>query len=150
MDPRTRILLVGSHAALMGSIAARLEYQHHCTVVGIVGAAEGAVETIAEHRADIVLLDMDEAGADCGDRIEALRTAQPDIRIVLLSATIEECRIEQALAVGASGFLLKGGLADQLGRAIREVLAGGTYFPEEVRSRIVIGPSGIRLARRAE
>ncbi len=36
MEPKAKILLVGSHATLMGAIAARLEYEHHCTVVGVV------------------------------------------------------------------------------------------------------------------
>jgi two-component system uhpT operon response regulator UhpA len=134
---------------MMGSIAARLEYQHHCTVVGIVGAVGQAVEAITEHRPNIVLMDMDEAGADSGDRIGAMLTAQPDIRIVLMSATIDERRIEQALAVGVRGFLLKGSLTDEIAGAIQEVLAGGTFFAEEVRSRIVIGPSGIWLGRRS-
>ncbi|MBN2560161.1 MAG: response regulator transcription factor [Phycisphaerae bacterium] len=131
----------------MGAIAARLEYEHHCTVVGVVRDPAKAAGMLAHRRADIALVDMDEAGADRLGTIEVLRTTRPDIRIILISATIDDDRIDRALRAGVNGFLAKDELPATIASAIREVLAGGAYFPEAVRSRIVVDADGTRLER---
>jgi len=146
MESVAKILLVGSHATLIGSIAARLEYEHHCTVVGAIGSPSQVAKMLAEQAADIVLMDMDGVERKHLSSLRVLRAAHPDLRIILISATVDDARIEQALKVGANGFMAKDALPTTIARAIREVLAGGAHFPDGIRSRIVLDSCGLRLA----
>lgn len=146
MEPRAKILLVGSHATLMGAIAARLEYEHHCTVVGVVSDPAQAVGVLANRPVDIALVDMDEGGADRLGGVEVLRTVLPNVRIILISTAIDDRRIEQALKAGVNGLLAKDEVPATIAKAIHEVLAGGAHFPDGIRSRIVLDPRGLRLA----
>jgi DNA-binding NarL/FixJ family response regulator len=141
----TKILLVGGHATLMGSIAARLEHEHHCTVVGIFGTPEDAAKVLAERPADILLVDIDGMGRTCLSSLETLRAAHPDLRIILISATIDDAHIKQALKLGVNGFLPKDEVPTTIAKAIQEVRAGGAWFPEAVRSRLIVDSGGLRL-----
>ncbi len=146
MESVTKIVLVGGHATLMGSIAARLEYEHHCMVVDIFGTPERAAKVLAERSADILLVDIDDGiGRTCLSSLETLRAAHPDLRIILISATIDDARIEQALKLGVKGFLRKEEVPTTIARAIQEVRAGGAWFPEAVRSRLIVDSGGLRL-----
>ncbi len=147
LDKEIGILLVGSHASLMGSIKARLAREPQFSVVGIVQTPETAIATLAERPADLVLMDIDLAGDGQFEGARAIRTVSPGIHIVFLGGDLQDAIIEQALAVGARGFVLKQGPPGTILTAIQEVLAGGSWFPEEVRSRIVVDADGLRLSR---
>lgn len=146
MGSDVKILLVGSHAILMGSVAARLEYEHHCSVVGLVATPPQAVEMLAEQAADILIMDIDGTVMDCLTYVERWRGACPSLRIILLGSRLADTRIEHFLNAGVNGILLKGDLPVKIGTAIREVHAGGSYVPEDVRSRIIVESGGIRLS----
>jgi len=148
MESDAKILLVGSHAILMGAIAARLEHELHCVVVGVVATPRQAVEKLIEQAADIVLIDADSGWTHGDGRIDALYAARPGVHIILISATIEDALVECALMSGVHGILLKEELPATLGKVIHEVLAGGACFPPAVRSRIIVDGSGMRLATR--
>ena len=150
MNAPAKILLVGSHATLMGSIAARLECEDHCVVVDIVSTPTHAVRILTTQKMDVVLTDIDNAGTDFFEWINALQVAQPGIRIMLIGLTADDARIEQALAAKVRGFLVKDELPTTVAKAIREVLSGGVHYPPQVRSRIVVGDSGISLAEHSD
>ncbi len=150
MESDAKILLVGSHAILMGSIAARLEYEFHCTVVGLVATPPEAVEMLAEQAADIVLIDADEEGANGDDHVAVLCAACPDVCVILISTTIDDANVARALKAGVRGFLLKNELPTTLAEAVHEVLTGGVHYPPQMKSRIVVGGSEIRLTKRSD
>ena len=140
------ILLVGSHEPLMDSIAERLRSEAGLSGVATVATPAEALDAVRKHRPEIALIDVDMAEADCLRHARLLGTVQPDIRTIFLGSAVEDRFIEQALTLGASGFLLKRELTDTIVGAIHEVLTGGACFPKEVCSRIVVDSSGARLA----
>ncbi len=144
MNSVAKILLIGGHATLMGSIAARLEYEHHCTVVGIFGTPEQAANALAERSADVVLVDSDESGSACFDGLMALRESRPGLRIILISSTIDDSCIDRALKIGVNGFLTRDKVPTTIASVIHEVLAGGVYLPNGLPSRFVLGPGGVQ------
>ena len=140
------ILLVGNHAPLMGFIKERLGKEPRFCVLGIAHTAESATATLAKRPADLVLIDIDAAGDGHWEVARAIRAAAADLHILFLSGALRDQDIEQALAVGARGLVLKHDLPGSVLTAIHEVLDGGCWFPEEVRSRIVVDATGVRLA----
>jgi len=91
-------------------------------------------------RPDVILLDVvmpDQSGVA---GIPALREAHPNARILVLSMEDNPGYVRQALAAGASGYVLKEAVDTEVVRAIREVAQGGRYLQPELGARLVDSP----------
>lgn len=143
MSPHARILLVGPHATLMGSVAARLEYEHSYSVVGVTATLSEATSLLARHQADILLLDVDGIEPDWQSAIGLLRAGLPRLRIILTCSVLDDRRVKEVMDVKAGGVLLKEQLPLKVGEAVREVMADRAWFPPELRERVVIGSDGV-------
>jgi DNA-binding NarL/FixJ family response regulator len=95
---------------------------------------------------DIVLLDIDMPGMAAFDAARTIRLRSPRTRLAFVSAHFHDRYIEQALGVGAMGYITKGEPPETVARAIRSIAGGGAYFSPDVQARIVIDVSGPRLA----
>lgn len=89
---------------------------------------ETAVDQHAD--ADLVLLDLNMPGARGFSSLVFLRAHYPEIPVIVVSAADEPRVIQRAMDFGASGFISKSSSMDEIGAGIREVLAGGTSFPD--------------------
>ncbi len=145
-DGKTNVLLVGRHTMLMSSIAAQLQQESRFRVVGMTDTGAEVVRMTSQRDAAVVVMDVDLAETESFRHAKAIKAILPKTHIVFLGALARDDYIDQALRVRASGFLLKDDLPRTIVGAIREVLAGGAHFPREVLSRIVVDPTGIRLA----
>jgi len=139
------ILLADDHALVRKTLRRWLENEPDLTVVGDVATADDAIRDAQQLKPDIVVLDVDMPGVICFDAARAIRKNNPNTRVVFLSAFFHDRYIEQALAVGASGYVTKTESPDTLIGAIRTVAAGGAYYSPEVRARMVIDADGVRL-----
>jgi DNA-binding NarL/FixJ family response regulator len=140
------ILVADDHALVRKTLRHCLEAEVDMTVVADVGTTEEAVAEAERLRPDIVLLDVDMPGLVCFDAARMMKEYNSAVRIVFLSAFFHDRYIEQALAVGASGYVTKSEPPEVLIEALRAVASGAAYYSPEVRSRIVIGSDGAGLA----
>lgn len=145
LDERICTLLVGKHASLMGYLAARLEYEAHLGVQEVVTTIEAAIEFLRQRPVHAVVIDWDSEDRDIVQDARAIKSAAPKARIILIAAAFDDLRVEAALRSGVAGLILKRDVAASLTTAVREVTAGGTVLPEEIRSRIIVENSGPRL-----
>ena len=81
---------------------------------------------------------------------ERIKTRSEEMKIIFLSSAFHDHYIESALKIGASGYLHKGEPTETLAMAIREVAAGGSYFSDEIRDRIVEKDGSYSLAEGAK
>jgi DNA-binding NarL/FixJ family response regulator len=84
----------------------------------------------------VVLMDIglpNQNGIAC---VRTCRPAFPNIEYIMFTNYIESKGVFEALSVGASGYVLKGGLPKQLAEAIRDVKAGGSPMSRQI-SRMV-------------
>ena len=65
-----------------------------------------------------------------------IRKAIPGTKVLMLSAHSDDAYVEQAIAFGAVGFLLKQTSSHDLSRAIREVQKGNTFFSPSIAKRL--------------
>jgi len=145
MQQEISVLLVGNHALLIDSLAARLMSEACCSVLLTARTPTSALTVVYEHEVNIVLMDIDMAETDCLNTAAEIRISRPRTSIILIGAMIEDQYVMQALRLGAMGFLLKSDLSRKLVPAFREAAVGGALFPEEVQSRIIIGSDGAHL-----
>lgn len=147
MTAAISILLADDHALVRETLRRRLEAEADMRVVADVATADEAVAKAQRLEPTIVLLDVDMPGLVCFDAARMIMARNRSIHVVFLSAFFHDRYIEQALAVGASGYITKSEPPEVLIRALRDVASGAAYYSPQVQARVVIDAEGAHLAR---
>jgi DNA-binding NarL/FixJ family response regulator len=142
-----RVLLVDDHDLLRDTLAERLRREDGLTIAGVAGDAQAGLELALVCRPDVAMMDIDMPGRPAFEAARDLVRALPDTRLLFLSAFAHDRYIDQALSVGALGYLTKSESVERVIDAIRRVSEGRAYFSREVAERIVVEGDGARLER---
>jgi two-component system response regulator DesR len=119
-----RVLLAEDQAMVRGALAALLSREADIEVVAEVARGDTVVEAALEARPDVALLDIEMPGGGGLAAAQALRTALPSCRVVILTTFGRSGYLRRAMESGAVGFLLKDEPAKALAVALRRVMAG--------------------------
>src|SRR5512143_1325557 len=122
--PDIRVLIADDHPIVCKGIHNLLEPAVGVTVVGEAHSGAEALQLIRSLRPDVVLLDVELTDMSGIDVIKQLNDAQISVRILGLSSYDDREFISQLLALGASGYLLKDEIPEQIIEAIRGVARG--------------------------
>jgi len=100
-------------------------------------ASQSALETALAGAAaiDLVLLDLAMPGAMGFSSLVLLRGERPEVPVIVISSNDHPRTVRRAQQFGAAGFVSKSAPVGTLGEAVREVLAGGSWFPAEKAER---------------
>jgi DNA-binding NarL/FixJ family response regulator len=123
-----RVLVCDDHAVVREGIRHVLEAEPGVTVVAEAGNAAQALALAAEHRPDVIVLDVSMPGESGLRAAPRLREAVPEARILIMSMHDNAEYVREGVRAGASGYLLKDSAAAELRLAVRAVHAGGSYF----------------------
>ncbi|UGQ10402.1 response regulator transcription factor [Yinghuangia sp. ASG 101] len=137
--PAIGVVVVDDHEVVRAGFAGLLATQPDFTVVGTAADGAEAVRVCAERRPDVVLMDvrmptMD--GIEATERIVA-SAAGTGPRILILTTFDLDEHVYDALAAGASGFLLKDVTAERLFDAVRVVASGEALLAPTVTRRLI-------------
>ncbi len=140
-----RVLLVDDHAMVRSGFAMMLSVEADLEVVGEAANGAEAVVVARTVRPDVVLMDVQ---MPVLDGIEATRrlVAEDLGRVVILTTFDRDDYLFDALAAGASGFLLKNAEPEQLVDAVRVVGSGSGILAPEVTRRVIERMTGERPA----
>lgn len=127
-----RVLCVDDHRLMREGIARIVGVQPDMTVVAEASNGEEAVEQFLKHRPEVTLMDLQLPRMNGLQAIRAIRRAQPDARIVVLTMYQGDEDIHRAIEAGAMGYLLKDTLPEDLIRVIREVHSGRRILPPAI------------------
>mgnify|MGYP002636976627 FL=1 len=86
---------------------------------------------------DVILLDVQLPGMDGIEALGTFRRLAPDARIIILTVFDDADKIFRAVCAGASGYVLKSAGIDQIGAAIKQVMAGGAPMTPEVARKVL-------------
>jgi len=139
-----RIECVDDHAVVREGISLKINLEPDMTVVAAAATGEQAVAMFAEYRPDVTLMDLQLPVMSGLDAIRAIRAIDAAAKIVVLTMYSGEEDVYRALQAGATTYLLKGTLSDDLVRIVREVHAGGHPIPPAVSATLAA-----RVARAA-
>lgn len=103
-------------------------------LVASVGDGASAVETFKKTIPDVTLMDLRMPGGDGLAAISAIRRYAPSARLVVLSTYNGDALIKQARRAGASAYLLKSMLFENMLSVIRSVHAGLQFWPPELEA----------------
>ena len=93
-----------------------------------IESARGVLDK--QPRFDLVLLDLSMPGTRGLDGLIELRTRYPKLPIVVVSALEDPRIIHEVMQCGAAGFISKSTRGSELGRALKEVMAGSGVLPK--------------------
>jgi two-component system, NarL family, response regulator NreC len=124
----TRILLVEDHSLVRSGIRALLESNPDVKVVGEAGDGREAVELCKTLQPEVVLMDVAMPGLNGVEATRQLNSAQPEIRVVMLSMYGDRQYVLEAIKAGAAGYLLKSAAHSELLTAIHSVVQGRRYL----------------------
>jgi two-component system response regulator DevR len=106
-------------------------------IVGEAGTAAQARTRISATQPDVVLMDMRLPDGDGIDVCRDVRSENPDIRCIILTAYDDDEAINAAVLAGASGYVLKEVRGNRLIENLRTVAAGGSLLGTSLSHRVV-------------
>jgi DNA-binding NarL/FixJ family response regulator len=134
---RIRVLCVDDHRIVREGIALIIKRQTDMDVVGMAATGEEALELFKSCHPDVTLMDLRLRGMSGVEAIKAIRRIDPSARVVVLTMYQGDEDIYRALQAGATTYLLKDTLADDLIQVIRDVKAGKQpVVSPEVQARL--------------
>ena len=134
MKPIT-VVLAEDHKVVREGFRMLLEHEEDMVVVGEAETGRQAVQLTKKLRPDVVEMDIAMPLLNGLEATRQIRKLSPAIKVLVLSAHSDEAYVEEVLALGASGFLLKQTSSHVLAEAIREVQKGNTVFPPSQSGR---------------
>lgn len=143
-----RILIADDHPILREGVAALVALQPDMAIAGEAATGTEAVRLYTELRPDIVLMDLRMPEMTGAEAIAAIRTDDPEARIIVLTTYSGDAKALQALRLGAAGFLLKSSLRRELLAAIRTVHQGQRHLQPDVAQEIALNAIHDPLSQR--
>ena len=152
---RITVLLAEDHPIVRVGFRALLKHEHDIEVVGEADTGRQAVQLTRKLRPAVVVMDIAMPLLNGLEATRQIRRDFPDTKVLILSAHSDDAYVEQAIALGAAGFLLKQTSSDNLATAIREVQKGNTFLqplhfqaPPRSRSKVARSRRAVRRRRR--
>lgn len=125
-------MLVDDHAGMREALRTIINAEPDLTVVAEANGARAALESLGRTKPDVVLMDGSMPEINGMEATRQLKRLQPDLKIVGLTLYDEDTYLQEMIAAGAKGYVLKTGSPANVLKAIRTVAAGGSYFDKLV------------------
>jgi DNA-binding NarL/FixJ family response regulator len=132
-----RVLLADDQTLVRDGFRMILEAQDDLEIAAEAADGVQAVALAAEHRPDLVLMDIRMPRMDGIAATRAITTSQPQTRVLVLTTFDLDDYVYDALLAGASGFLLKDVGRDDLVTAVRIVAGGEALLAPSVTRRLL-------------
>jgi NarL family two-component system response regulator LiaR len=127
------LVLVDDHRVVTHSLKLYLESFDDMKVVGIAATGEELMARVDEWQPQVVLLDLlMPGGIDGLETTRRIVQRKPDVRIVALTASMDEARMMGVLRAGATGYVRKDADPETLLAAVRAVARGRTYIDPSI------------------
>lgn len=133
-----KIFLVEDHHIMRRGLASLLTTERDAHIVGEAASGEEAFERLqgGGETPDLILMDVSLPGASGIETTRRIKAAHRDARILVLSMYDNPTFVQQALQAGASGYLLKQSMVEELNSAIDAVLRGEQYISPIITRRL--------------
>lgn len=123
-----RIVIADDHELIREGVKKIIRSSADLRIVGEAADMTRTLALVAQHQPDVVVLDISLPEHDGLEGLAELRRRFPEQKVVMLSMYAEERYAVSALRAGAAGYITKAMAAEELVKAIRQVVAGSTYI----------------------
>jgi DNA-binding NarL/FixJ family response regulator len=133
-NSRVRILLVEDFEPFRNLIRILLEGKPGLQIIAEIADGEEAVQKAAELKPTLILLDIGLPSLNGLAAARLIRTLSPDSKILFVTQESSLEVAQEALSLGASGYVVKTRVASDLLPAVEAILLGGTFFDRTGRT----------------
>ena len=133
----TKILLADDHGIIRQGLRSLLSKQSDMEVVAEAEDGRKAINLVREFKPDIVIMDITMPNLNGVEATRQIKTEFAEIKVIALSIHSNRRFVADMLKVGASAYILKDCLFDELVQAIRVVTGGGTYLSPTITGVVV-------------
>jgi len=132
-----RVLLADDQRVVRDGLVLLLGLLPQVEVVGTAGDGEEAVDRAAALQPDVVLMDLRMPRCDGVEATRRLRGREPGIKVIVLTTYADDRSVIEALRAGARGYLTKDAGADEIQRALQQVVVGQAVIDPAVQHHLV-------------
>jgi two-component system, NarL family, response regulator NreC len=145
-----KVVLVDDHAVVRSGLHLLLDAQEDIEVVGEAGNAKDAVFRARALKPDVILLDVVMPGESGIEVLPKLLKESPETKVLVLSMQDDPSYVREAFAAGASGYVLKEAVDEEVVSAVREIASGGRYVHPALGARMISAEAEERAAAEAD
>jgi DNA-binding NarL/FixJ family response regulator len=137
MSSPIRLLLVDDQALFREGLRTLLSVHPDIEVVGEAGNGEDAIQLVEKLHPALVLMDMQMPVLDGVAATRRLKTAHPEVRVIVLTTFDDDEKVFDGLRAGAVGYLLKDAPSEKLVEAIRATARGESFLQPSIAAKLV-------------
>jgi len=138
MAKKTTIVLVDDHAVVRAGVRRLLEQEPLFEVIGEAENGEKAYQIFGELKPDVMVMDLSMPGMGGLEAIRRILMRYEKAKILVLSMHEDLSFANQALKLGAKGYLTKNTLADDLVKSIETVTQGDVFLSDEIAKKMAM------------
>ena len=138
MNKKIKIILVDDHAVVRAGVRRLLEQESLFDVIGEAESGEKAYQLFGELNPDVMVMDLSMPGMGGLEAIRRILMRDEKAKILVLSMHEDLSFANQALKLGAKGYLIKNTLGDDLVKAIEAISQGEIFLSEEIAKKIAV------------
>jgi DNA-binding NarL/FixJ family response regulator len=135
--PKRQVLLVDDHPMTRGGLAHLIRQQPDLDICGEAGDRREAMGCLGKTTVDLVITDITMPGGGGVELIHDIRTARPEVPVLVVSMHDEYIYAPRVLRAGARGYVMKEAGAEIILEAVRKVLSGKVYLSSEMSERLL-------------
>jgi DNA-binding NarL/FixJ family response regulator len=141
-DQPLRLVIADDQASVREGLVLLLGGLPGIDVVGAAADGEQALELVAEHQPDAILLDLHMPVLDGIGATRRLVAEHPGVAIVVLTTYVDDTSVLEALRAGARSYLTKDADRTDIAQALRAAVGGLTVFDPRVHATLLAATSG--------
>ena len=134
-----KVLVADDHALLREGLTRVLTKEFNGADVQEVGTGQGAIDLVRAQTWDALILDINFPDKHGIEVLKETKSLRPKLPVLILSFYPEKQYALRSLKAGASGYLTKETVPQELVAALRQVIQGGTYLSSRVAGDLVSG-----------
>ncbi|MGW6276793.1 response regulator [Kribbella sp. NPDC055071] len=134
-----RVVVADDQKIVRDGLVTLLKLLPGIEVVAAASDGEEAVQLVAEHNPDVLLVDLRMPNCDGVEATRRVRTDHPGTEVVVLTTYSDDDSVLSALRAGARGFLTKDADAESIGRALQAAANGQSILDADVQRRLIEG-----------
>ena len=138
MNKKLKIVLVDDHAVVRAGVKRLLEQEDLFEVTGEAESGEKAYQLFGELNPDVMVMDLSMPGMGGLEAIRRILMRYDKARILVLSMHEDLSFANQALKLGAKGYLIKNTLGDDLVKSIQAISKGEVFLSDEIAKKIAM------------
>ncbi len=132
LEDAQTILVIDDHPLMRKGIMQLIAMEETLRLVGEAGDGQCGLELALQHRPNLILLDLNMRGLSGLETLRALKAADLDSRVIILSVSDSEDDVVAALRMGADGYLLKDMEPEEVLRNLKAAAQGRIALGERV------------------